>query len=243
MFVLDPGYCRVGLRSDAAQENVKTILAKAVKAHGGKEKLAKMNAVIAKSEGKLEFYGGLNFTQEAISNLPKQFKEIITFEINGFSKASITVFDDGKAWNSVDGETTEFDAKMLGEIKEARNLMQLGSLQFVDDKDYAITPLGESKIKDKPVVGVKVARQGFRDASLFFSKDSGLLSMISSQVYDANAKKDVLEERLILTYQDVDGVKVPKRIVVKHDGKKFLETEVTEFKFLDKVDPAAFAKP
>ena len=233
-----------GLVSEAsAQENVKAILEKAVKAHGGKENLAKMNAISAKSEGKLEFYGGLNFTQESTSNLPKQFKETITLEINGSSKSNITVFDDGKAWMNVDGKTTEFDAKMLGEIKEASNLMQLGSLHFVDAKDYTVTPLGESKVNDKPVVGVKVARQGFRDASLFFSKDTGLLSMISSMAYDVNTMKDTLEERLILSYQDVNGLKVAKKILVKHDGKKFLEAEVTEFKLLDKVDPAVFAKP
>jgi hypothetical protein len=227
----------------AAQEDVKAILEKAVKAHGGKENLAKMNAVNSKSKGKIEIYGGLNFFQEATTNLPKQFKEIISLDTNGKTYTNITVFDDGKAWASANGEPVNLDEKLLEEIKQARNLMELSSLRFVDNKDYTVTPLGDSKVSEKPVVGVKVTRQGYRDANLYFSKDTGLLSMMANQVYDPITMKDTTEERQILSYQDVNGLKVPKRIVVKRDGKPYVDAEVTEFKILDKVDPAVFAKP
>jgi hypothetical protein len=226
-----------------AQEDVKAVLEKAVKAHGGKENLAKMSMLNSKSKGTIDLFGGLNFEQESTSNLPKQFKETIALEIAGSKQTIITVFDDGKAWANINGVTNDVDEKTTQEIKQASNLMQLGSLRFVDNKDYTVTPLGESKVDGKAVVGVKVARHGFRDASLFFSKETGLLSKIENQTYDTATMRDTPEERLILDYQDVGGAKVAKKVLVRRNGKKFMEAEVTEVKVLDKVAPDEFAKP
>src|ERR1700690_148327 len=88
------GILALGLVSGAAaQDDVKAVLEKAVKAHGGKEKLAKMSAIRSKSQGTIELFGGLGFSQESISSLPKQFKETIAVEIGGSKKTIITVFD------------------------------------------------------------------------------------------------------------------------------------------------------
>ena len=227
----------------SAQEDVKAVLDKAVKAHGGKENLAKMNMLNSKSRGTIDLFGGLSFEQESTSNLPKQFKETIALEISGSKQTIITVYDDGKAWANINGETKDVDEKTTQEIKQASNLMQLGSLRFVDNKDYTVTPLGESKVDGKAVVGVKVVRHGFRDASLFFSKETGLLSKIESRTYDTATMRDTPEERLILEYQEVGGAKVAKKVQVRRNGKKFMEAEVGEVKVLDKMAPDEFAKP
>jgi hypothetical protein len=227
----------------AAQGDVKAVLEKALKAHGGKENLAKLNLINSKSRGSIELFGGLSFEQESTSNLPKQFKETIALEIGGAKQTIITVYDDGKAWANINGEAKDVDEKTIQEIKQATNLMQLGSLRFIDNKDYTVTPLGESKVDGKTVVGVKVSRQGYRDASLFFSQETGLLSKIESQTYDTATMRDAAEERLILDYQDVNGAKIAKKVLVRRDGKKFMEAEVTEFKVLDKVAPDEFTKP
>lgn len=227
----------------SAQDDVKAVLDKAVKAHGGKENLAKIGAVSSKSKGTIDLFGGLPFSQESISVMPRQFKETIFLEINGAKATIVTVFNDGRGWADVNGAVMDLDEKTLEEIKQAGNLMMLGTLRFVDDKDYKITFLGESKVDGKPVLGVKVARQGYRDANLYFSKETGLLSKVERQTYDTNKAQDTAEERLILDYQDIGGAKIAKKILVRRDGKKYLEAEVTEYKPLDKVDPAEFAKP
>jgi hypothetical protein len=231
------------LAKAGAQDDVKSILEKAVKAHGGKENLAKIGAASAKSKGTIDLFGGISFSQESVSVMPKQFKETITLDINGARSTIVTVFNDGKGWVNVNGSTTELDSKTLEEIKQAGNLMMLGTLRFVDDKDYKITPLGESKVDGKPVVGIKVARQGYRDANLYFSKETGLLAKVERQAYDTTKSQETAEERLILDYQEVNGVKLAKKILVRRDGKKYLDAEVIEYMPLDKVDPAEFARP
>src|SRR4051812_16870611 len=99
-----------------AQDDVKAILEKAVKAHGGKENLAKISAVSAKSHGTIEMFGGLSFSQESISVLPKQFKETFYLETNGAKATIVTVFNDGKGWTDANGSTQDLDEKTLEEL-------------------------------------------------------------------------------------------------------------------------------
>jgi hypothetical protein len=226
-----------------AQDELKAVLEKAVKAHGGKDNLAKVHAISSKSTGKIELYGGLDFSQESISDLPRQFKETLDVETNGTRFRTTTVIVDGKGWTTNNSDTTDLDATTLEELKQAINLMELGTLRFVDNKEFLLTPLGSSTLDNKPVFGIKVARKGYRDAKLFFSKDTGLLVKIERQAYDPVSMHDVIEERVILEYQEVNGIKVAKEIVVRRGGKKFMKAEISEFKLLDKVDPAEFARP
>jgi hypothetical protein len=44
-------------------------------------------------------------------------------------------------------------------------------------------------------------------------------------------------------YKDVDGRKEPKRLLINLDGQKYLDLEILETKYLDKVDENEFAKP
>ena len=50
-------------------------------------------------------------------------------------------------------------------------------------------------------------------------------------------------KRIITGYaKNADGVPVPKGIVVKKDGKKFVDAEITEMKLLEKLDESEFKK-
>src|SRR5262249_22162698 len=76
----------------------------------------------------------------------------------------------------------------------------------------------------------------------YFDKATGLLAKMERRAL-ADAQKEVTEESCYSDYKDVDGVKVPMKIVVRHDGEQFLEMEVTEYGFLERIDDSAFARP
>jgi hypothetical protein len=42
--------------------------------------------------------------------------------------------------------------------------------------------------------------------------------------------------------KDQKGVATPKKVLIKRDGKKYLEAEVLEFKVLEELDNAEFQK-
>ena len=51
------------------------------------------------------------------------------------------------------------------------------------------------------------------------------------------------QETTFANYKEFDGIKKATKIDAKRDGEKFLSSEITEFKVLDKVDPKTFAEP
>ena len=60
---------------------------------------------------------------------------------------------------------------MMAEFKEAVYLIGLMQGLVLKDKGVKYSLVGESKIKDKPVLGVTVSREGKKDINLFVDKD------------------------------------------------------------------------
>src|SRR5437867_3064442 len=64
-----------------AADEPKDIIAKAIKAEGGEDKLAKLQAGQTKSKGKIELLGGITFTQEVSYQMPGKFKEVLNLTV------------------------------------------------------------------------------------------------------------------------------------------------------------------
>ncbi|HEV3443675.1 MAG TPA: hypothetical protein VG099_03475 [Gemmataceae bacterium] len=227
-----------------AQDEPKAILEKAIKAHGGAEKLNRLKAVQAKSKGNIQLFGGLDFTQEMTTSFDGKFKEVMNLEANGQKINVVTLYNGQKGALTLNGKEQELPEKVLEELKEASYAIKAARLvPLLSDPMYTLSALGEVKVNDKPAVGVKVSSKGHRDISLYFDKDTGLLAKTESRKLDGQTMQEVDEERIVTEYQDVDGQKAAKKLVVNHDGKKFMELEVSDIKFLDKVDDSEFQKP
>lgn len=225
-----------------AQDEVWPVIEKAIKAHGGADKLDKQGAAQTKAKGSIDLLGGIEFTQETtICN--GKFKDQMQLQVMGQNVAVTTVYDGKKAWVSANGQNIDLDDKLLEEVKQTIYMMGLTKLSGLKDKKYQLTSIGESQVEGKPAVGVKVASKGFRDVNLYFDKATGLVVKIERQALDSQTMQEVAEERIIQEYQDVEGAKVAKRLLVNRDGKKFMEAEILEVKLIDKVDDSEFAKP
>jgi hypothetical protein len=139
--------------------------------------------------------------------------------------------------------TKPLEGTLLDAVKDAIETMGLARLAFVGGKDYELAPLGETKVNNRAAVGVKVSRKGGKQVNLFFDKETGLLGKIEHRAKDAMSGQEVNEERIILEYQNVDGMKTAKKAVINRDGNKYLEVEVTDVKMLENLDASEFAKP
>jgi hypothetical protein len=164
-------------------------------------------------------------------------------EANGMKVPVITVFNGDKAWVNANGKSVELNEMQMNEIKEVSYMARVGRLVVLKDKTIDLSALGEAKVNGRPALGVKVSSKGHRDIDLYFDKASGLLAKIERRAVDFMSGQEVNEERIITDYQEVDGMKTAKKAVVNRDGKKFIELEVTEVKYLDKIDDSEFAKP
>jgi hypothetical protein len=230
-------------RSDA-QDDPRSIIEKAIKAHGGADKLAKLNAMEMRASGTLQLMGlTIPFTKETAAQISGQLKEVLELDINGARTTAVTVFDRNRGWISTNGVNVDMDDTMVREFQEAVYQMALGKLVFLNDSHFTVSPLGEIRVNDRPAAGIKVACPGHRDVRLYFDKVTGLMAKKETQTVDLKTHQEVSEETFIREFQEKDGLKTARRIEVRRDGNKILEAEVLDVRFPAKLDDDLFARP
>jgi hypothetical protein len=227
-----------------AQNEARSVIDKAIKATGGVERLAKVKATRAKFKGTGEFPGvTADLTGESLVQFPGQLKLEVTAEVQGQKVPVIFVLSGNKAWLHLLGETTELKDEELKEAKEELYAERVQSLvPLLEDKAFTLTPLGEVKIMGQDTVGVTVAYKGYKDVNLYFDKATGLLCKTERRSLNDD-KQEITEESFFSGYKEIDGVKVPMKLLVHQDGKKYLELEVTEHRFVDRLADAEFTRP
>lgn len=224
-----------------AQDTPNALIEKSIQAHGGEQNLAKLKTASVKARGTYSLSAEIAVTMETVYQLPGRFKKIEELELAGNKVTVITVLNGNKGWANAKGQTTELDAKLVTELKEGINHIRVMSLTPLRDKPFQLSPLGEMKVNGRPALGIKVAVGGYRDIKVYFDKQTGLIAKLERRA--SFAGKEGTMEITFLDYQEYDGLKYPKKATVHADGKKLLEYETTELKFLDKVADNTFAKP
>jgi hypothetical protein len=226
-----------------AQDEARGIIEKAIKA-GGADKLAKVKAMRSKFKGTGEFQGvTASLTGESLVQFPGKMKFDVSADVQGQTVQVIYVLNGDKAWVHVLGETMELKGEELEEAKEGLYAEKVQTLvPLLQDKTFILTPLGEVKINGRDAVGVTVACRGHKDVGLYFDKATGLLAKLERRTLD-DAQQEVTEETFYSDYKEIDGVKMPMKLLVHHDGQKYIELEVTEHRFVDRIDDAEFARP
>jgi hypothetical protein len=224
-------------------DDIQAILDKAIKAHGGAEKVAKPSTVQTKSKGTIEILGGIAFTEEATIQPPGQLKSVVQIEVMGQNVTVTTVFDRDKGWVQAGGKNMDMDEKLIAVMKDQLYMMSVAKLTALKDKKDDVSLIGDDKVDGRDVVGVRVAPKDHKEISLYFDKKTGLLAKLSWRTTDQMTGQEIGEERIIQEYQELDGLQVAKKVLINHDGKKFIEAEVLEVKLVDKVDDSTFAKP
>jgi hypothetical protein len=227
-----------------AADDPKAIIEKAVKAHGGEENLTKYKAMTMKGKGTLSAMGAdIEFTMQMWVQIPNKVRTDLKLDIMGNKLNVVQVYDGKKGWASAMGNVMEAEGDDLEELKDEAFGSYIESLvPLLKDKQFKLEAAGETKVNDKPAVGVKITAKGHKDVTMFFDKESGLMVMSRKKARDF-AKMEVESESFVSEYKDVNGIKQAMKLVVKHDGKKFLEGELSEVKVVEKLDDKIFSKP
>lgn len=230
-----------------AADDPKDIVAKAIKAHGGEEFLLKHKAAQLREKGKITLPGmaATDYADESSYMLPDKFKQNIEMEIMGMKFVMNALIVGDKV--TVEGKVGDMTIDLGDETKEAYKDVPhiLRVMQFVPlmkDKAYKLDLIGDDKVDDKPVVGVRVSVKDQKDVSLFFDKTTGLMLKLEYRTKGPGGA-EVTESRVVKEYaKDNNGVPYPKKSLILHDGKTFIESENVDYKFLEKLDDAEFKK-
>jgi hypothetical protein len=220
------------------KDEARAIIAKAITALGGEAKLEKQKAATFKEKG--TYYGmgdGLPYTGKYAMQHPGQFR----MEIEG---VFVIVLDGDKGWTKMGDETKEMGKKELAVQQHNQRAGWIASLVPLKDKAYSLAVIEGVKVDDKPTVGVKVTRKDYPEVKLYFDKATNLLvkTEFATQAEEMGFK-DVTMETFYSDHKDMGGAKVPTKLLMNRDGKKYVEAEVLEFKAEGKLDDKVFGKP
>jgi hypothetical protein len=235
----------LGERARAADDkDVKAVLDKAIRAIGGEENLSKVKAAHWKAKGKITFNGEDNeFTSTATMQGLDHYRSEFEGEFGGNKIKGATVLAKNKGWRQFGGETSELDENGLANEKRSVYLQVLPMMLLpLKGKNFKVESAGQKPVGGKPALGLKVTPPGGKDFMLFFDKESGLPVQVVAKVVGFMGD-EFTQETTLSDYKEFAGIKKATKSVSKRDGEKFIETQITEFKLLDKVDPKTFEEP
>ncbi len=235
----------LGATAGAADDkDAQVILDKAIKALGGEEKLSKVKAATWKAKGKITFDGNDNeFTSTTTVQGLDHFRSTFEGEFGGNKVKGVTVVAKDKGWRQFGENKMELDEQALANQKRAVYLQVIPmTLLPLKDKAFKIAAVGGKQVGGKPADGLKVTAADGKDFTLFFDKDSGLPVLLIAKVVGFGGD-EFTQETTFSDYKEFAGIKKAVKAVSTRDGQKFLETQLTEFKVLEKVDAKTFAEP
>ena len=222
----------------------RAVVDRAVKAHGGQDALAKLPAVTVAFRGKFHGMGeAIDMTGEVATHGADRIKIDVEIDAGGQKFRFVSVLNGDEGWVRLGDATTTMDKDQLTEAREEAHSGWVATLAPLADKAYTLELVGETKVDDRPAVGVRVSRKGRRDVNLYFDKETGLLAKVESRVKDEMSGQEVTEETLPSDYKNVQGTRQAMKFTVKRDGKLFMQGEATDVTLAEKHDPGVYAKP
>lgn len=236
----------VGVARSDDDQNLRAVIAKAVKARGSAASEAKYKGLEMKGTG--TYYGlgeGIPFTGDW--HMEGKAKTRYTLEIKVMDQTlTITqVINGDKGWKKINDTVAALSADELAEEKAEQYAKWVTSLTPLKDKAFKLAALGEVKIGDRPATGVRVSHAGQRDINLYIDNGNHLLVKTEYQVKDTKDgnNNEVAQETFYSNFKEAKGLKHPTKVEIKRDGKRYVDAEMNDYIPLENVDDSLFAQP
>ena len=234
----------------AADDKAEAVVKKAIEAHGGADNLNKYNGGRFKMTGDLSVMGmDIEFTGNLVYNLPDRYKMEMHADIAGMKlvieqvvkgdKVKSTIKVGGMTVPSPGGDAEKEELKTAAVLQEAERLTPL-----LDAKKFTIKAADDEDVNGKKAAVIVVQPKAVKkEIRMCFDKESGLLVKSVHKGMgpgDDGQPKEVEEESYASDYKKVSGLQMPTKIVVNHDGKKFMTIKVSDYEVSEKIDDKEF---
>jgi hypothetical protein len=229
----------------ATADDAKAIVEKAITAHGGADALNKFKAGSYKMKGQMIVFDmELDFTGDIIYELPNKFRMALDADVSGQKLAIVQVVDGDKTKNTLNGMMIPLKDAEKAELIQAAAMQEITQLTpLLDATRYTLKSEKDEDVEGKPAAVVLVSGKNFKDTKMYFDKTSGLLVKTSRRglAPTMGDPKEVTEETIMSDFKDDQGIKSPMKMLVNHDGKKFMTMTVTEAKMMERADAKSFS--
>jgi hypothetical protein len=227
-----------------SDETVAKVVKRAIEAHGGKAALARFDRHHVILRGVVEAPKGdkIPFASELWHQYPYLSRNNLTLTIQGNEIKYVVISGDRFGWIKTNDNLRKMSEPELKSLRQKSYAWHLASLNpLVDDTSLVIKHIGEKRIENDFMIGIRVSSRERFDVDLFFHKQNHFLSAIVNKEIDL---KGVFSDvtTVLLDYKSFDGVKYPKKIIKINTDVRTIE-EVKEFRAGHTIDQGLFAEP
>jgi hypothetical protein len=233
-----------GVAARADEPRPEEIIDKAIRAHGGEERLANLSAFILQE--RMVYPDAATWDTQIVVQLPGRYRSERTVSSAGKSSTSLIVLDGEHGWWKSNDVVTPYPMTSFGSIWKytipyagPRSILRLRARQKNPECHFAMA--GEGSVEGRPVVGLRMKLEGGPEATWYFDKETGLL-LKEEQRTKRFEGEDTVVETLYGDYQTLDGFPMASKVTSRRDGKLASTTDLIEFRATTPGE-GAFAKP
>jgi hypothetical protein len=227
------------------QDTAEAVVKKAIDAHGGADALTKYKAGSATVKGEMVVFGmDLTFTGDMVYSLPDKYKMTINADVAGQKLAIVQIANGAKYKQTINNMAVPLKDSERDELLQSAKLQEVSQLTpLLDAAKYTIKAEKDADVDGKAAAVVLVTAKGFKDTRLFFDKKTGMLVKTERKglAPSMGEPEEVTEETFMSDYKKVEGVQQPMKMVVHHNGKKFMSMTMSDSKLMEKADEKLFA--
>jgi hypothetical protein len=234
-----------GRNARADELKPEEIVDKAIRAHGGEDKLKELSGFSLKE--RIVYEKGPTWSFEVTADVPSRYRSEMKTGAEGKNR-SVIVIDGDHGWIKRAGsdEAEPYPATFLDSMRKntipylgPRDILRLRARQ--KNAKCQFSSGGESTVDGHPAVALRMKLEGGPQQTWFFDKESGLLLRTESRTANFEGEELVT----VTTYEDyqtIDGFPIARKSTTQRDGKLASTTELSEFK-VGTSSQGAFDKP
>lgn len=221
-----------------------TVVDQAIKACGGSDRLAKLNAVTLKAKARIQNGDKeLNFAADFSFSDVNRFRcdgELLGIALSGVLNTKGCWHKLGSRVEGVEPETFLALRKILFGLRAAEMLVPL------KDQAVVLSHGGEGKVGDRAAVILKAVHKDLGDFDFYFDRETGLPAKVSTRIRLSPDEPETEFACVVSDCQEFDGVKHFTKLAFAmevENSKASLEISLSEIKAVPKLDDELFAKP
>ncbi len=216
----------------------KAIVARALAAAGGAEKLAAIKDLTTRGTVKLTTPMG-EMSGEAVAEVvyPDKMRSTITLPMGQMVQA----FDGTSGWMKMGPQAMDLPPAMLPEMRRGVvSALGIELLRKAASGEAEVTALDPAEVDGRKVDAVRW-KLGDVEMTAFFDAETQLLAKLAYRSVTPQGATDV--EVFPSDYREVDGVRVPFKVVGRQNGQPYIDSVSSAVTFNAGIDPAGFGKP
>ena len=222
-----------------AADEPKAIIEKAIKAHGGADKLDKFLGYKATIKGTVDGMGNdVEMNVKLVGQHPDMAKVEGTISIGGQDIKLLQIVNGKKYDIAINGMKIDLPDDAKDDVQFAVYTASFMQITPLLKPEFTLTVAPDADVDGKPASGVVVSRKDTRDLTIYFDKKTGLIVRMAHKA--KTDKGEVNREETFSNYQDVKGLQTPHHTMRKDDGKTTQDLTISDYEVLEKVDAAEF---